>query len=644
MDAEGTAVSRDQILDTVWGNTYPTDSVVSRAIADLRAALGEAAGDQAYIRTVPKFGYQLLATAGDMPPAVKAAPWVYAVLPVFLLLILWWSWPAKESSDEAVTLRLPPATPLTADSGLEHQPRIVSGTDWVVYAALRPERGDWDLFRVSAEDGATQAIAATAGVSEHGPAVSPDGAQIAYVRISTEGCDVVRQSINFGVPETLAPCTTKFPTLVDWSPKGDHVAYTVLEADDPQGRRRLYQLQLDSGQKVQLSDAVSPTGSDFYPRYSPSGGHVAFLRGEPQPDHRSSLWVVDVANGEETRLTEQPTQLGGMTWLDDQTLLYTSKDAGRLETWTVKRFGTGARKIDGPDLAHPEFSADRQRMVAAMLRSERDLALLDANGAVAAVASSTSDDHHGVLQPQGGFVAYISRRSGFDEIWLFDIAAGKARQLTQFEGATVRYPAWHPDGLQLLFTVHGDAGERIYEIDVLSGAVQALGDENVEATTPVWMPDARGWVFACNSGGEWGICTANELTERKIADGYFRPTPIDNDWLAVVDGAGSLHRMRFEDGHTELLRRDMTGAGRYGWTIHDELLFYIDPVAGGTEARVVRHDLGSGEETVLLVGQMPLADTTLSFNSATQQLLITRYQAASDDLVIFDLRDLELSF
>ena len=59
VDAGDRGVSRDTLLERVWGSGYPSDYVVSRAIADLRAAFGEKAGEQRYIRTLPKYGYQV---------------------------------------------------------------------------------------------------------------------------------------------------------------------------------------------------------------------------------------------------------------------------------------------------------------------------------------------------------------------------------------------------------------------------------------------------------------------------------------------------------------------------------------------------------------------------------------------------------
>ena len=637
IDAGGSAVSRDELLDAVWGASYPTDAVVSRAIADLRSAFGEAAGDQAYLRTVPKFGYQLVATgeAAEQPAKPNRWPMLAAVLA--LAVVAWWFWPATDSIVQSGQLRLPVARPLTADPGLEHQPRMIAGGDWIVYAALRPDQGDWDLFRISTKDGSSQAVAAIPGVNEHGPAASPAGDEVAYARLTGTGCEVVVQSIAFGVPEAVADCTSKFPTLVDWSPDGDWLAYTNLEADDPQGHRRLYLVNLDSGAQRQLSDAVSPTGSDFYPRYSPSGSRVAFLRGEPQPDHRASLWIVNVDSGDERRLTQQPAQLGGMTWIDDDTLLYASNDAGHFETRRLTISTGSVSPVAGPDLVHPEYDRATGMLIAASRRSERDLAVIEEDGAVRPIASSTSDDHHGVFSPSGDFVAFISRRSGYDELWIADMNSSAVRRLTRFDGTTIRYPSWHPAGQRILFTVQTEQGERLHIVDIVSGAIQQTGPDSVDATTPNWLPDGTGWAYGCRDAESWGICVGGTGQDRRIASEFYRPTPLDGDYAAVVDNAGILYRMSLQDGSVEAIWDGLPGSGRLGWVTHGQSIIYSAPAAASNSGRIIRRSLVDGDEAVTFEGPMPLADTTLSADSSRGRILFTRYQAASDDLVSFDV-------
>ena len=161
LDAGDKGVSREALLDQVWGESYPTDTVISRAMADLRAAFGEKAGEQKYIRTLPKYGYQFVAEHCDFDPgkpqaAATAAPsHVYKyrhhyLLGAVLLATIALLPKVVENPPAAETplMVLAGQRPLTSAPGLEHQPRIVPGSEWVVYAVMRRDRSDWDLFRV----------------------------------------------------------------------------------------------------------------------------------------------------------------------------------------------------------------------------------------------------------------------------------------------------------------------------------------------------------------------------------------------------------------------------------------------------------------------------------------------------------------
>jgi TolB-like protein/DNA-binding winged helix-turn-helix (wHTH) protein/Tfp pilus assembly protein PilF len=57
----GEVVSREQLLDSVWSGTVVGDEVLSRAISILRAALGDEQKNPAYLKTVHKRGYCLIA-------------------------------------------------------------------------------------------------------------------------------------------------------------------------------------------------------------------------------------------------------------------------------------------------------------------------------------------------------------------------------------------------------------------------------------------------------------------------------------------------------------------------------------------------------------------------------------------------------
>src|SRR5690606_24868329 len=57
----GQPASRERLLAEVWRGEFPTDDVVTQAIGELRRAFGDDPRTAAYIRTLPRVGYALVA-------------------------------------------------------------------------------------------------------------------------------------------------------------------------------------------------------------------------------------------------------------------------------------------------------------------------------------------------------------------------------------------------------------------------------------------------------------------------------------------------------------------------------------------------------------------------------------------------------
>jgi len=66
-------VTKNALLDAVWGHRFVTDSVLKSAISEVRAALGDDPKAPRYIETVSRRGYRFIAAAVDVCPPGAAA-------------------------------------------------------------------------------------------------------------------------------------------------------------------------------------------------------------------------------------------------------------------------------------------------------------------------------------------------------------------------------------------------------------------------------------------------------------------------------------------------------------------------------------------------------------------------------------------
>ncbi len=68
----GEVVTRNDLIDAVWGGAVVGDEVLSRCIYQIRRALGESSREPRFIQTVPKRGYRLNAKVVDLGDATGA--------------------------------------------------------------------------------------------------------------------------------------------------------------------------------------------------------------------------------------------------------------------------------------------------------------------------------------------------------------------------------------------------------------------------------------------------------------------------------------------------------------------------------------------------------------------------------------------
>src|SRR5690349_25153284 len=79
VDHAGTLITKDELLDAVWGELHVTDGAQKRCVAELRKALQDPAGEPRFIQTLHGRGYRFLpdtaaATDSHMSPAEGHAP------------------------------------------------------------------------------------------------------------------------------------------------------------------------------------------------------------------------------------------------------------------------------------------------------------------------------------------------------------------------------------------------------------------------------------------------------------------------------------------------------------------------------------------------------------------------------------------
>ena len=90
----GEVVSKKQLLAATWDRQYVAETVLTRAVAELRRALGDNAHDPRFIETIPRRGYRLIASVDEpetTPSSVCVTTWMLVAATAGLGFLVGWS-------------------------------------------------------------------------------------------------------------------------------------------------------------------------------------------------------------------------------------------------------------------------------------------------------------------------------------------------------------------------------------------------------------------------------------------------------------------------------------------------------------------------------------------------------------------------
>lgn len=286
------------------------------------------------------------------------------------------------------------------------------------------------------------------------------------------------------------------------SPDGAQVAYsvTVTNAEEDLQQSDLWRVSFDGRERVQLT--FTPTHDEWAPAWSPDGRTLAFLSDRGDEDAQTQVWAMPTTGGEARALTQLPGGVSDFAWSPDgRRMIVVAADPSRPP-------GTPKPKRPSPIVAERYlFKED----VTGYLGTRRDhLYLLELDSdAVEQLTRGDYDDRLPAWSPDGRQVVFVTRRGpdadrrfGFD-LYLIEPRAGATeRRLASVDGTeddtdTGARPQWSPDGRRIAFR-QGAEDKWIYYapmqlaiIDAATGAVSMPARLDRWIYQPRWSGDGR---------------------------------------------------------------------------------------------------------------------------------------------------------
>jgi serine/threonine-protein kinase len=240
---------------------------------------------------------------------------------------------------------------------------------------------------------------------------------------------------------------------------------------------------------------LSEVAAILHPRISPDGRYVAYSK---DLGSQGDIWVYDQERDVATRLTLEPN-VGDYTPIwgpDGKWITYSSgSDGANLDIYRKRADGSGEAELvlgDEANLRAYSWSSDGSMLLFSKRTEDRgfDLHLqrFDPSGKPAGesvvLVASRDIDLHGAFSPDDRFVAYSSRESGVEHVYLSQVDGAGRWQVSDADGGQT--PRWSGDGRRIYYHQGTGANSevRFVEISIEQGSPR-LGRPQVALSTPL---------------------------------------------------------------------------------------------------------------------------------------------------------------
>ena len=465
---------------------------------------------------------------------------------------------------------------------------------------------------------------------------SPDGAQIAFQRLagSKSGLYLIPA---LGGSERRLRSTSTGPFGLSWSRDSKWIAFT--DSTDAEGRHKLNLISVDSLETKPIPH-MSECQDEGLPAFSPDGNRLAYFC-IPHPG-RFALYDIDPTGGSSHLIGRYAGWAAGMAWSQNMQKLIVARHVegnkfSELDEIVVSNgqlqklpFGeTGAAPAMSPrgdklafDISHFTGADIWRRPLIGRAAPEKILA-------------STQASLFPQYSPDGKHLAFMSNRTGTDEIWMSNADGTGLVQISKLN--ITGTPRWSPDGRKIVFDSRSEGRPGVYIADTEERVPRKLRTNLEEMSQPFWSHDGK-WIYfvAGTDSGRISRCPAEGGDAEVLSNQagsfpyesvggdrvYFVTSPVSNPVLMVI----SLSKPR-----SESKVEGIPGVNFANWTVAPKGIYFLPNNKGSLEyfdfgAKKVSHLMELSDEPVM----------GLSVSQDQRFIVYGRLQQADSDIMVVE--------
>ena len=563
------------------------------------------------------------AAAVSMPKSRRRLTWTLGVAAALVIATVG-VWLVRSRNElPAVAL----AVPLTSYPGSEDGPSFSPDGTQVAFAWDGEKQDNWDIY--VKQIGIEPPYRLTNDpAKDYSPAWSPDGRLIAFLRDLSPGKTAIMLIPQRGGSERIVAEVRSLEPLpygpyLSWTPDSKWLVGATSTIGQHGGGLHLY--STETGEQRTLTNPPVEEVGDTAPAVSPDGRTLVFSRVSPD-FYNVTLWLLRLGESYQPLGKEEKVQTGNMTnvgaaWLPDGSeFVFGSGTGTNFGLWriAVSKGAIARINLDASNAFAPAISRLGNRLAFATQQSDLNIWRVDLKGAGQKPGvpfrfiSSTQTEQYPAYSSDGRRIAFMSDRSGTQEIWICDSDGSKTLQLTSFVGAAIYGPSWSPDSQNIAFTVaQTGMKEDIYIVSVNGGVPRRMTTDPAEDKWPDWSHDGK-WIYfsSTRSGREeiWKMpSSGGEAVQITRNSGDIPQESADGKFLYYMKGwpeAVTVWRT-LPDGSQEVKVLDSVDGGGE-WTVGKEGMYFFRTPDKMGYRDLCFYEFATGQIRKIITTQRPL--------------------------------------
>ncbi|GIU12004.1 MULTISPECIES: winged helix-turn-helix domain-containing protein [unclassified Shewanella] len=466
----GEVVTRAELFELFWPNQVVTEDALNRVMSNLRRLFNEDAHQPRYILTIRKVGYKLVAPITILPTqeltftatetkaenTKKQAKTrealnrndkvILAVIAISLLFFIIMFDQADDSQEPPQDFTF---KRITYDKSANLMPEISNDGSSLVFIGGSQHAQNTLMLRSLEKTYAVNI--GEKGTSYSSPVFSGEDSQIAVIANPTGNSKSSHINVinltDGNVEQELTLESVSFG--LDWHPSTDLIAYTQSHID--QHNHGIYTWQPQSNKQTLITASVIGV-EDKFPKFSPDGQYIAFLRRFAPTE--SAVFITDL-NGNTTQISAFESEIYGFDWFDTQQLLVSTKNG--ITTFDKQGHQYLIKTTEAFPAYHDlSYSAKTGKLIFSHQQVQHEGHFIDLKtfNSSYPLTESQSSDTELTISPDAANFVFVSNRTNMKSLW--HRQGNEINPISGTEFDEIYDINWSPDSTQLATIVKED--------------------------------------------------------------------------------------------------------------------------------------------------------------------------------------------